>query len=49
MTCLRRRAAKRQKLEDPNRGTKSPENKRKRPPYKEEAGEKEKEGEEYWD
>jgi hypothetical protein len=35
---------KRQKPEDPNRGTKSPKTKRKRPLYKEEAGEKEMEG-----
>jgi hypothetical protein len=33
---------KRRKLEDPNRGIKSPKNKRKRPPYKEEVEEKKK-------
>jgi hypothetical protein len=35
---------KRQKPEDPNRGTKSPKNKWKRPPYKEEAGERKRKG-----
>jgi hypothetical protein len=35
---------KSRKPEDPNRGIKSPKNKRKRPPYKEEVEEKKKKG-----
>jgi hypothetical protein len=37
-------AVKRRKPKDPNRGTKSLKNKWKRPPYKEEAGERKRKG-----